>query len=58
MGLDGLYLLTDTASDFFARRGYRRVGRAEGPAPIMQSVEWSEACADTATPMVLDAPGS
>lgn len=53
LGLDGVYLLTDTAVEFFADRGYVTVDRNAGPAPIMASVEWAEACGETATPMVL-----
>lgn len=53
LGLDGVYLLTDTAGEFFAHRGYVTVKRDAGPAPIMASVEWAEACGETATPMLL-----
>ena len=52
-GVDGLYLLTDTAAAFFAERGYEVIARSSGPAPVMASVEWATACGDTAVPMVL-----
>lgn len=52
-GLDGIYLLTDTAAAFFAGWGYEVIARDAGPAEIMASVEWSVACGDTAVPMVL-----
>jgi amino-acid N-acetyltransferase len=52
-GIDGIYLLTDTAAAFFAERGYQVIARDAGPAPVMSSVEWAVACGDTAVPMVL-----
>lgn len=51
LGLGAVYLLTETASRFFAGRGYDRIDRADAPQAIMKSVEWSAACADTAVPM-------
>ena len=51
-GLDGPYLLTETAADFFAGRGYSVIPRDGGPAPIMASVEWATACGESAVPMV------
>jgi len=52
-GLAGVYLLTETAPDFFAHRGYVVIDRDAGPGPIMASVEWSVGCGDTAVPMLL-----
>ena len=49
--VDGIYLLTDTAEDFFARRGYRRIGRADAPEEVRNSVEWAVACGESAIPM-------
>ena len=51
-GLDGPYLLTETAADFFSGRGYSVIPRDEGPQPIMASVEWATACGESAVPMV------
>lgn len=51
-GLAGVYLLTDTAEEFFAGRGYRVIARDAGPGAIMASVEWSEACGVSAVPMM------
>lgn len=51
-GLDGPYLLTETAADFFAGRGYSVIPRDGGPQPIMASVEWATACGESAVPMV------
>ena len=50
-GIEGLYLLTETAEGFFAGRGYRVIGRDAGPAAVMASVEWSSACPDSAVAM-------
>lgn len=52
-GLTALYLLTDTAEGFFARRGWRRIGRDAAPPAIMASVEWATACGASAIPMML-----
>lgn len=51
LGLGAVYLLTETASRFFAGRGYDRIDRAHAPQAIMESVEWSVACGDSAVPM-------
>jgi amino-acid N-acetyltransferase len=50
-GLTGTFLLTETAERFFARRGYRRIGRSEAPQAVMGSVEWAIACGESAIPM-------
>jgi amino-acid N-acetyltransferase len=51
-GLRALYLLTTTAAEFFARRGYRRIERREAPPRIQASAEFSALCPATATCMV------
>lgn len=51
-GIGALYLLTTTAADFFARRGYRRIERREAPAPLQASREFSALCPASATCMV------
>lgn len=53
VGLDGVYLLTETVPGFFSARGYRTIGRDSAPEPVMGSVEWSEACGESAVPMML-----
>ncbi|MDX1674085.1 MAG: arsenic resistance N-acetyltransferase ArsN2 [Longimicrobiales bacterium] len=53
-GLRRLYLLTETAEDYFPRHGFRRVDRSEVSAPVKESVEFREACPDSAVAMVLD----
>jgi len=47
-GLTALYLLTTTASDYFPRFGFGRVGRESAPAGIRSSSEFTEACPESA----------
>lgn len=46
-------LLTTTAADYFLRFGFRMVARDEAPLPVRDSIEFREACPDTATVMTL-----
>ncbi|GAA0716618.1 amino-acid N-acetyltransferase [Halorubrum trapanicum] len=48
-GVDALYLLTTTASEFFAARGYAETPRGEVPADIRQTTQFDELCPATAT---------
>ncbi|MFA5938015.1 MAG: arsenic resistance N-acetyltransferase ArsN2 [Sinimarinibacterium sp.] len=43
-GVIELYLLTTTAADFFARLGYAPTPRAEAPAAIAQTTQFSSLC--------------
>jgi amino-acid N-acetyltransferase len=43
-GARTIYLLTTTAEEFFARRGYRRVERATAPAAIRNTREFAGIC--------------
>lgn len=43
-GVKTLYLLTTTAADFFARRGYEVTARAEAPAALLSTAEFSTLC--------------
>ncbi|HEX9793576.1 MAG TPA: arsenic resistance N-acetyltransferase ArsN2 [Planctomycetota bacterium] len=52
-GARALYLLTDTAAGFFARRGYRKIARTDAPAAIRASEEFASLCGPTAVPMTL-----
>jgi amino-acid N-acetyltransferase len=52
LGLAALYLLTTTAAEFFAQRGYRRIERKDAPAPLQASREFSTLCPSSATCMV------
>src|ERR1051325_9333972 len=43
-GLEGLYLLTTTASAYFPRFGFRSLARDRAPAAIRHSREFASAC--------------
>jgi amino-acid N-acetyltransferase len=45
------YLLTTTAADFFAARGYERVARADVPPEIAETGEFAALCPDSAVAM-------
>lgn len=53
-GLRRLYLLTETAADYFPRWGFQRIARDEASDAVQESVEFREACPDSAVTMVLD----
>jgi amino-acid N-acetyltransferase len=48
-----LYLLTETAEDFFRRLGFEGVSRDTVPASIRQSEEFASACPESAAVMLL-----
>jgi amino-acid N-acetyltransferase len=50
-GLGALYLLTTTASGFFAARGYDEMDRAGAPDAIRETAEFADLCSDAATCM-------
>jgi amino-acid N-acetyltransferase len=50
-GAKDLYLLTETAADWFASLGYRPIGRDEVLQEVAASVEFTEACPATAIAM-------
>ncbi len=50
-GVETLYLLTTTAADFFAGRGYAEIERAGAPPAIQQTTEFDDLCPSTATCM-------
>ncbi len=52
-GANAIYLLTETARDFFPRFGFELMGRGEAPAGIAGTREWSEACGERASAMRL-----
>ena len=52
LGVAALYLLTTTAESFFARRGYRRIDRADAPAALHATAEFASLCPSTAVCMV------
>jgi arsenite methyltransferase len=53
-GLRRLYLLTTTAEAYFPRHGFRRIERGEVSAEVQGSVEFREACPESASAMVLE----
>lgn len=50
-GLETVWLLTETAADFFPRFGFRRVGRDQAPAGLQATAEFSHCCPATAVAM-------
>lgn len=50
-GIADLYLLTETAPDWFPRFGYELVERPEAIAAVGESVEFTTVCRDTGVPM-------
>jgi len=50
-GIRALYLLTETAADWFPRLGYAVVPREEARAAVGDSIEFTMVCATTGVPM-------
>lgn len=50
-GMDELYLLTETAADWFPRLGYEVVDRSAAAARVGASVEFTTVCRDTGVAM-------
>lgn len=50
-GIRALYLLTTTAADFFAKRGYGRVEREAVPQPLRETPQFASLCPDSAVAM-------
>ncbi|KRB79513.1 arsenic resistance N-acetyltransferase ArsN2 [Noviherbaspirillum sp. Root189] len=50
-GIGTLYLLTTTAADFFARRGYEVIERSTAPSSLQKTTEFSSLCPSQATCM-------
>jgi amino-acid N-acetyltransferase len=51
-GIRAVYLLTETAADFFPRFGFHPVARTAVAPAVQQSVEFTSACSKTALAMV------
>jgi len=51
LGIRDLYLLTTTAEDFFAARGFARIDRSAVPQSIAASREFASLCPASATVM-------
>jgi amino-acid N-acetyltransferase len=47
-GAHDVYLLTETAEEFFSRLGFRRMERELAPSAVRDSVEFRAACPETA----------
>lgn len=52
--IERVYLLTETASAFFPRFGFRVIPRSEVDPAVRQSEEFARLCPDSAVAMVLD----
>jgi amino-acid N-acetyltransferase len=50
-GVTEVYLLTETAGEFFPRFGFRAVDRAQVPEAMRQSVEFTSVCPESALAM-------
>ena len=48
-GVEALYLLTTTAANFFARRGYQAIPRSEAPAAIAGTPQFVGLCPASST---------
>ncbi|RKD97537.1 arsenic resistance N-acetyltransferase ArsN2 [Halopiger aswanensis] len=48
-GIERLYLLTTTAAEFFADRGYERIDRSDAPPAIRRTDQFADLCPATAT---------
>jgi amino-acid N-acetyltransferase len=51
LGVSQVYLLTNTAANFFARQGYQVVKRTDAPLPIQSTAQFSSLCPDSAVLM-------
>lgn len=51
-GVAKLFLLTTTAADFFGKRGFKVIARAEAPAALQASREFQGVCPASATAMI------
>jgi amino-acid N-acetyltransferase len=56
-GIKTLYLLTETAAEFFPRFGFHTVPRKEVDPAVQRSIEFTSACPESALAMRLDLPG-
>lgn len=57
-GARAVYLLTETAANFFGRLGFHPIPRAQAEPSVGRSIEFSGACPKSATCMVLALQGS
>ena len=52
-GVSEIYLLTETAEDFFSRQGFNMISRDLVDAAVKESVEFQSVCPETASCMQL-----
>lgn len=52
-GATTVYLLTETASEFFSRFGFKPISRSQVPPFLQQSVEFTSACPTSALVMMM-----
>lgn len=52
-GVRSVFLLTETAGEFFPRFGFKQTSRSDVPETVQQSVEFTVACPVSALVMVL-----
>lgn len=57
-GLRALYLLTETAADYWPRFGFIRIARDAAPDPVRASPEWAGGCPASAVAMRLPLSGA
>lgn len=53
-GLKAVFLLTETAPDYFSSKGYYLIARSEIPAEVQRSSEFSHVCPQSAIAMKKD----
>jgi amino-acid N-acetyltransferase len=51
LNLEGIYLLTETAADYFNRKGYEHIARMDIPEEVKASSEFSHVCPQSAIAM-------
>lgn len=57
-GRAAVYLLTETAEDYFARQGFEKIGRDVVPSAIARTRQFAALCPDSASCMRLTLPRS
>jgi amino-acid N-acetyltransferase len=51
LNLEGIYLLTETAADYFNKKGYEHIARMDIPEEVKASSEFSHVCPQSAIAM-------
>jgi amino-acid N-acetyltransferase len=54
LNIKEIYLLTETAEKFFARKGFKKISRDSAPATIQHTNEFRILCPDSAVCMVIN----